>query len=61
MSIKVVADFRVLMRYAKALGEAKKSGDADKISEAQRNHDAYATMCLRADSVNLGVTYGSIY
>ena len=60
MTIEIVTDFRVLMRLARALGQAEKSGDQDAIAKAKAEHDAYKDLCLRADRMNLGVTYGSL-
>ena len=60
MTIEIVTDFRVLMRLARALGQAEKSGDQDAITKAKAEHDAYKDLCLRADRMNLGVTYGSL-
>ena len=59
MAIQIVTDFRVLMRLAKALGQAKKSGDKVAIDIAQAEHDAYKDLCLKADRTTLGVTYGA--
>jgi hypothetical protein len=58
--VKVITNFGVLMQLAKALGDAKKSGDADAIAEAQREHDDYRDLCLRADEVTLGVPYSAL-
>lgn len=60
MTIKIVTDFRVLMRLARAIGQAKKSGDQEALAKAQAEHDAYKDLCLKADSVNLGVPYGAL-
>lgn len=60
MTIEIVTDFRVLMQLARALGQAEKSGDQDAIAKAKAEHDAYKDLCLRADRMNLGVTYGSL-
>jgi len=53
--IKVVTDFGVLMRLAKSLGNAKKSGDQVAIDKAQSEHDAYRDLCLASDEISLGV------
>lgn len=60
MAVKLVTDFRVLMQKAHALGRAKQSGDADAIAIAQADHDSYKDLCLKADSMNLGVPYGAL-
>ena len=45
MAIKIVADFRVLMLIAQALGQAEKSGDQDASEKAKAEHDAYRDLC----------------
>ncbi len=60
MTVKVVTDFRELMRLAKALGDARKTGNVVAIAEAQAAHDAYRDLCLSADSMSLGVTHGDL-
>lgn len=60
MTIKIVTDFRVLMRLAKAVGQAEKAGDKEAIAKAQAEHDAYKDLCLKADKMNLGVPYGAL-
>lgn len=59
--MKIVADFRVLMQLAGALGRAKKTGDQELIKQAQAEHDAYHDICMRADELRTGETYGSLY
>jgi hypothetical protein len=49
VAIQVVASGWMLMYLASELGKAKKAGDPAKIAEAQRAHDAYRDLCLRAD------------
>lgn len=60
MAIEIVTDFRVLMQFARALGQAEKSGDLVAIAKAKAEHDAYKEMCLKADRMTLGVPYGSL-
>lgn len=60
MAIEVVTDFRVLMRLARAVGQAEKSGDKEAIEKAKTALNAYKALCLRADRMNLGVSYGAI-
>lgn len=60
MAIEVVTDFRVLMRFAYAVGQAKKSGDQEAFAKAKAEHDDYKDLCLRADRMNLGVPYGAL-
>ena len=47
--IKVIASFHVLMNLAGNLGRARLSGDIDKIKEAEKEHDEYRDVCLKAD------------
>jgi len=53
MTIKVITNFGVLMRLAGALGQAKKSGKPDLIAEAQKAHDEYRDLCLKADGMTV--------
>lgn len=39
--------FSTLMKYAKALGDAEKNGDAQAITEAKIKHDQYAENCIK--------------
>lgn len=60
MTIKIVTNFGVLLRLAKAVGEAKKSGDQEALVKAQAEHDAYKDLCLRADRMDLGSRKGAL-
>ena len=60
MTVEIVTDFRKLMRLAGALGQAKKSGDTEAIAKAQAAHDQYKALCLKADRMSLGMTYGQL-
>lgn len=44
------------MQKAHELAQAKKSGDLDRIKEAELAHDAYKKLCLQADEMTLGTT-----
>lgn len=55
------ASFQELMRLAGAVGKAKKSGDPAAIAKAEAEHDAYHKICMQADSLSLGCTYGALY
>lgn len=52
--IRVVTFAETLMRYAKELGEARKSGDEDRIRKAKDRHDAYVKVVLRSDRMVVG-------
>jgi len=58
--IKVQTDFRVLMAHAVEVGRAKTSGDPQRLANAEKAHDAYRELCLMADSMSLGRTYGAL-
>ena len=58
--IKIIADFRVLMRKAKILGNARKTGNPELIKKCKKDHDDYAKICLRADKMNLGITVSEL-
>jgi hypothetical protein len=49
--MKTIANFGILMRLAKELGKAKKSGDKKRIKKAKEDHDAYAKICKEADEL----------
>lgn len=59
--LKTVTDIRVLMKLAKELGNARKSGDINRINEAQKAHDEYRDLCLASDEMSTGMTFGSLY
>ena len=56
MSVKVITHFSTLMRLARAVGDAEKTGDAALIKKAHAEHDAYKKLCLAADQMHLGCT-----
>ena len=60
MALKTVADFGTLMRYASALGKARQNGSPEEIEEAQRKHDEYKKICLEADEMSTGYTFGTL-
>lgn len=49
--MKVVTNFSVLMRLAWELGQAKMSGDLERIVKAQKAHDDYRDIVLRSDEM----------
>ena len=53
---KTVTSFQTLMQLATELAAAERTGDEQKIEEAKRKHDSYKELCLKADSMALGVT-----
>ncbi len=59
--MRIVTSFTVLMQKAKALGDAKKSGDSEAIAEAQADHDAYKELCLTSNEMITGHTFGTFY
>lgn len=54
--MKIVTYMGTLMRFAKALGEAKKSGDPEAIAKAQLEHDTYKQLVLDSDECIMGPT-----
>ncbi len=61
MSIEVVTSLQTLMHYAHELGQARLSGDTERIAEAERVHDDYAQACIRADRMVMGCTVGDLH
>jgi len=51
MSVKVVTYFRTLCNKARALAEAKETGDPELIKKAQKDHDEYKELCLTSDEL----------
>lgn len=58
--MKIRASWPVLMSLAKELGDARVSGDKEKIRQAQTAHDSYRDLCLRADEMSLDMTVGEV-
>ena len=48
---KTYVTFSALMHYACQLGQARKSGDRERIEKAQREHDEYVDLCRRSDGM----------
>ena len=59
--MKVVASFSTLMKLAKEVGDARRSGDKKRIEAAEQAHDAYKEICLKADEMHTGYRYGDLY
>ena len=49
--VKIITSFYTLMQYAHELGQARLSGDRERIEEAQKKHDEYRDVCLKADKM----------
>lgn len=49
--MKLKTSWRRLMQLASEVGKAKKSGDPQRIKEAEEAHEAYRQMCLQADEI----------
>lgn len=60
MALKTVAYWGTLMRLAHEAGQAKLSGDAERIAKATAAHDEYRDLCLASDEMLLGETVGSL-
>ena len=59
--LHITTSFHELIRLAKILGKARQSGDQQAIATAQADHDAYRDLCLKADTMTLGITCGELY
>lgn len=59
-NVKVVASFATLMHLAAELGQARLSGDAERIERAQKAHDEYRDICLKADEMLLNTSRGGL-
>ncbi len=51
--MRIVTSFATLMQLAAELGQARLSGDAERIERAQKAHDEYRDICLKADATLL--------
>lgn len=52
-NMRLVTSFATLMQLAAELGRARLSGDAKRIEFAQKAHDNYRDICLKADEMLL--------
>lgn len=46
---KIITFYSTLLHKARELGQARLSGDADRIAKAQKAHDEYADLCKHPD------------
>lgn len=53
--MEIVTSWETLMHYAKEVGQARLSGDKERIAEAEKRHDAYRDICLESDRMVLPV------
>lgn len=60
MTVRTITDFGELMRLAHALGQAKKRGNQEEIAKAQKEHDEYHALCLKADEMRIGMRFGDL-
>ena len=47
--MEVVVSWQTLIMYAKELGQARLSGDPERIRKAKERHDDYVAVCKKAD------------
>lgn len=53
MTVKVVTFTETLMRLAYELGQARLSGDSERIAKAERAHEDYRQACLGSDEMRI--------
>ncbi len=58
--METITSWHTLLRYAKELAEARKSGDEELIKIAKNRHDEYAKICLNSDKLLLHYTKGNL-
>lgn len=58
--MRIVTSFATLMQLAAELGQARLSGDAERIERAQKAHDEYRDICLKADEMLLHTSRGEL-
>ncbi len=61
MPIRIVASFSRLMQLARAEGEARLSGDPERLAQAAAAHEAYRRLCLEADEMHIGAPTRSFW
>ena len=49
--MKVITNFRILIQYAKAMGQARLNGTEEEYKLAKDKHDEYRDACLKADGM----------
>lgn len=49
MVTKIYTFYSTLLHKARELGQARLSGDPERIAKAQKDHDEYADLCKRPD------------
>lgn len=52
--MKTIVCWQSLLKYAKELTQAEKTGNAEKIAIAKQRHDDYVQLCREADEMWLG-------
>lgn len=60
LPMKVYTSLHTLMKLAYELGQARKSGDEERIREAEKRHDEYRDLCLESDAMVTGITVGEL-
>lgn len=58
--MKIVTSLRTLMQAAKAVGDAKKSGDPVAIQQAEDQLKSYEQLVLKSDHMLTGLTTGDL-
>lgn len=53
MTIKTVTYAETLIRLAHELGQARQSGDPQRIAKAERAHEDYRQTCLDSDEMRI--------
>lgn len=51
--MEIVVSWQTLIMYARELGQARLSGDPERIREAKKRHDDYVAICKKADRMIL--------
>ncbi len=54
--MEVVTSLQTLMLYARELGQARLSGDKERIQNAKKKHDDYAQACIASDRMIMNCT-----
>jgi hypothetical protein len=51
MSVEIITFFSTLMKLAKDVNKAKKTGDKEQIRLAEEKHENYRSLCLKSDKM----------
>ena len=60
MAVEIITNWDTLMQLAQEVGQAKLSGDKERLKKAQEAHDNYRDTCLKSDKMSLNCRNGDL-